>query len=60
MAELLPWLNLLLLPSVYGIVRIAVTLSSLEARLIAHDELDRVRFVEINRRIELLETQSRL
>lgn len=51
MLELLPWLNLLLLPTLAGIWGIAVRLTRIDVKMQAHEELDKYRFETIDKRL---------
>jgi hypothetical protein len=55
MTELLPWLNLLLLPIIYAAFSITQKLTRIETWMGEHDKLDAVRFGEIERRITAIE-----
>jgi hypothetical protein len=54
-ADILPWLNVLLIPTLGGIVKVAVSLARLEANISAHSRLDDERFGEVRRRLDGVE-----
>lgn len=57
MQDLLPWLNLLLVPVLLVTWRISALLARLDQSISSHETLDKERFGEVNRRLEKIEAQ---